>query len=106
MGTLVNTGFSHKWSRNGRDRDGDTFCARHISEVGHGECKCRSVNTLMRRLYNVKAKCSQVATLKAKAMALAQAALKRETALKLGEAQKTKGKRTSTKKLHPKATAT
>jgi hypothetical protein len=101
--TLVNTGFSHKWSRNGRDRDGDTFCARHISERGHGECKCKSVNSLMRRLYNVKAKCRRVAALKMKAMALAQAALK------LGESQKQKGakgaaaKVTKTKKVSTKA---
>jgi len=72
--TLFNTGFTHKWSRSGRDRDGDTYCARHASEQGFGECKCKSVNSLMRRLSKVKRKCKLVKLLKAKALKMLSSA--------------------------------
>lgn len=55
--TLLNTGSKHVWSVPKRDKDGDTFCVRHASEIGHGKCNCPSVNYLMNRAHEVKVEC-------------------------------------------------
>jgi len=73
---LMNTGYSHRWSNNGRDRYGDTFCARHIAMAGRGECNCQSVTSLMKQLSKVIAKCDKVEQLKSRAYAVARAAAK------------------------------
>merc|ERR1711959_547174 len=52
--TLLNTGSKHVWSVPKRDKDGDTYCVRHASMIGHGKCNCPSVNYLMNRAHEVK----------------------------------------------------
>jgi len=55
--TLLNTGSKHVWSVPKRDKDGDTYCVRHASMIGHGKCNCPSVNYLMNRAHEVKVEC-------------------------------------------------
>lgn len=55
----MNTGVTHKWSRDRKDRDGDTFCVRHMSMITHGKCNCLSVNALMKRISSLLKGCKK-----------------------------------------------
>lgn len=57
--TLMNAGVKHVWSKDKRDREGDTFCVQHTSMVGHGVCNCPSVNSLMVRARQVRVICAE-----------------------------------------------
>merc|ERR1711988_360351 len=57
--TLMNNGVKHVWSKDKKDRNGDTFCVQHSSMVGHGECNCPSTNSLMLRAHQIKVLCEQ-----------------------------------------------
>jgi hypothetical protein len=57
--TLMNNGVKHVWSKDNVDAYGDTYCVQHTSMMGHGECNCPSVNSLMVRADQIKKICAE-----------------------------------------------